>query len=46
MKELLAEHEDIEIVAECATGQQARIIIEQVKPDLLLLDLPAKNSRA
>ncbi len=39
MRDLLAEHADIEIIAECATGQQARTIIEQSKPDLLLLDV-------
>lgn len=39
MKELLAEHADIEIVAECATGQEARTAIEQAKPDLMLLDV-------
>ena len=39
MKDLLAEHTDIEIVGECATGQQARAMIEQVNPDLMLLDV-------
>lgn len=39
MKDLLAEHEDIGIIAECATGQQARTMIEQTKPDLVLLDV-------
>ena len=39
MKDLLAEHADIEIAGECTTGQQARTMIEQVKPDLLLLDV-------
>jgi two-component system LytT family response regulator len=39
MKDLLAEHRDIEIVAECATGQQARATIEQLKPDLMFLDV-------
>lgn len=39
MKDLLAEHEDIEIVGECATGQQARTMIEQFNPDLMLLDV-------
>jgi two-component system, LytTR family, response regulator len=39
MKDLLAEHEDVEIVAECTTGQQARTVIEQLKPDLMLLDV-------
>lgn len=39
MKDLLAEHADIEIVAECATGQQARATIEQLKPDLMFLDV-------
>lgn len=39
MKDLLVEHADIEIVGECATGQQARTVIEQAKPDLMLLDV-------
>ena len=39
MKDLLAEHADIEIVAECASGQQAQTILRQAKPDLLLLDV-------
>lgn len=39
MKDLLADHEDIEIIAECATGQQARTTIEQLKPELVLLDV-------
>lgn len=39
MKELLAEHADVEIIAECATAQQARTMIEQIQPDLLLLDV-------
>ncbi len=39
MKDLLAEHADVEIVAECATGQQARTMIEQARPDLMLLDV-------
>lgn len=37
--DLLAEHADIEIIAECATGQQARMTIEQTQPDLVLLDV-------
>lgn len=39
MKDLLAERADIEIVAECATGQQARSTIETLKPDLMFLDV-------
>lgn len=39
MKDLLAEHADIEIVAECANGQQARNTVEQLKPDLMFLDV-------
>lgn len=39
MKDLLAEHADIEIVAECATGQQAHTTIEQLSPDLMFLDV-------
>ncbi len=39
MKDLLAEHADIEIVAECSTGQQAQAMIAQTKPDLMLLDV-------
>ena len=39
MRTLLAEHADIEIVAECITGQQARAMIEQHNPDLVILDV-------
>ncbi len=39
MKDLLAEHADIEIVAECANGQQACNTVEQLKPDLMFLDV-------
>ena len=39
MKDLLAEHTDVQIVGECATGQHARAVIERVEPDLLLLDV-------
>lgn len=39
MKDLLTEHADIEIVAECLTGQQARTTVEQLKPDLMFLDV-------
>lgn len=39
MKDLLAEHADVEIVAECATGRQARGVIGETRPDLVLLDV-------
>lgn len=39
MKDLLAEHEDIEITGECASAQQASALIKQLKPDLMLLDV-------
>lgn len=39
MKDLLAEHEDIEITGECASAQQAGALIKQLKPDLMLLDV-------
>ncbi len=39
MRELLADHADLELAGECATGQEARTMIDQERPDLLLLDV-------
>jgi two-component system LytT family response regulator len=39
LRELLAAHPDIEIVAECANGFDAVKAVMEVKPDLLLLDV-------
>jgi two-component system LytT family response regulator len=39
MKDLLTEHADIGIVAECATGEEARATIDELKPDLVFLDV-------
>ncbi len=39
MRDLLAAHADVEIAAECATGQQARTVIDELKPDLMFLDV-------
>jgi two-component system, LytTR family, response regulator len=39
LRELIAEHEDIEIVAECANGFEAVKTVMERKPDLLLLDV-------
>jgi two-component system, LytTR family, response regulator len=39
MVALLREHEDIELVGECANGVQAKDVIEASSPDLLFLDI-------
>lgn len=39
LRELLAAHEDVEIVADCANGIEAVKACAEVKPDLLLLDI-------
>jgi len=39
LREYLAAHTDIEIVAECANGFEAVKAVSELKPDLLLLDI-------
>lgn len=39
LRELLAAHSDVEIVAECANGFEAVKAVADAKPDLLLLDI-------
>jgi two-component system LytT family response regulator len=39
LRELLAAHADVEIVAECANGFEAVRAVTELKPDLLLLDI-------
>lgn len=39
LRELLAAHEDVEIVAECGNGFEAVKAVTDKKPDLLLLDI-------
>ena len=39
LRELLAGHEDVEIVAECGNGFEAVKAVTEKKPDLLLLDV-------
>jgi len=39
LREFLAEHDDVEIVAECANGLEAVKAAGEMKPDLLLLDV-------
>jgi two-component system LytT family response regulator len=39
LRELLAGHADVEIVAECANGFEAVKAVAELKPDLLLLDV-------
>lgn len=39
VRELLAEHSDIEIAAECANGFEAVKAVTELKPDLLFLDI-------
>ena len=39
LRELLGEHEDVEILAECGNGFEAVKAVTEKKPDLLLLDV-------
>ncbi len=39
LRELLGEHPDIEIIAECGNGFEAVKAVTEKKPDLLLLDI-------
>lgn len=39
MRELLSRSEDLEVVAEAANGEEAIELVEQLDPDILLLDL-------
>ncbi|HVH86712.1 MAG TPA: response regulator, partial [Terriglobales bacterium] len=39
VRELLAEHAEIEIVAECANGFEAVKAVTELKPGLLFLDI-------
>ena len=39
LREMLATHADVEIVAECANGFEAVKAVSELKPDLLLLDI-------
>lgn len=39
VRELLAEHAEIEVVAECANGFEAVKAVTELKPDLLFLDI-------
>jgi two-component system LytT family response regulator len=39
LREFLAEHADVEVVAECANGFEAVKAVTELKPDLLLLDI-------
>ena len=39
LRELLADHDDVEIAAECANGFEAVKAVTDLKPDLMLLDI-------
>jgi len=39
LREMLADHDDVEIAAECANGFEAVKAVAEMKPDLLLLDI-------
>lgn len=39
LRELLAEHDDVAIAAECSNGFEAVKAVAEIKPDLLLLDI-------
>lgn len=45
LKTMLAEHKDIEIIAECANANEAKEKINTLKPDVVFLDIqmPGKN---
>lgn len=45
LKSLLAEHKDIEIIAECANAAEAKEKVAALKPDVVFLDIqmPGKN---
>jgi two-component system LytT family response regulator len=45
LKSLLAEHKEIEIVAECNNAESAKEKIKELKPDVIFLDIqmPGKN---
>ena len=45
LKTMLAEHKDIEVIAECANANEAKEKINQLKPDVVFLDIqmPGKN---
>ena len=45
LKTMLAEHKDIEVIAECANATEAKEKINQLKPDVVFLDIqmPGKN---
>jgi two-component system LytT family response regulator len=45
LKTMLAEHKDIEIIAECANANEAKEKINLLKPDVVFLDIqmPGKN---
>lgn len=45
LKTMLAEHKDIEVIAECANANEAREKINLLKPDVVFLDIqmPGKN---
>lgn len=39
LKSLLAEHKDVEVIAECANAAEAKEKIAQMKPDVVFLDI-------
>src|SRR5262249_40799116 len=39
LREFLAKHQDVEIVAECANGFEAVKVVTELNPDLLFLDI-------
>ena len=45
LKTMLAEHKDIEVIAECSNAQEAKEKINKLKPDVVFLDIqmPGKN---
>ncbi|MGE0567684.1 MAG: LytR/AlgR family response regulator transcription factor [Bacteroidia bacterium] len=45
LKSLLSEHKDIEVIAECANADEAKEMINSLKPDVVFLDInmPGKS---
>jgi len=45
IREYLASHQEIDIVAECANGFEAVKAATELSPDLMFLDIQMPNSR-
>src|SRR5215510_7104326 len=43
LRKLLELEDDISVVAECSNGEQALLIVDEVHPDVILLDINLPN---